>query len=144
MKQIRVKLNLLNGSTKTLDSVTLYEGEQYSTKIVINFENGFVRPSDQFYVEFIDKDNNPLVYNLTVEGSKASVLIPRLPLSRGKLKYTIVRYNDAFTELEKFYPEPLFVTVAGDIAIDTLEKKPDVFADLNHRLLEIEKKLGLK
>jgi hypothetical protein len=141
MKQIRIKINLKDGSVKTLDSVTLYEGEQYSTKILVSFYNGFIRPEDQLYIEFYDKDGTPIVYNMTIEENNAVVLLPRTALKRGKLKYTISKYNDTFNELEKFYPEPLFVSVALDVSFDSLDSRPDVFADINRRLLELENKL---
>lgn len=140
MKQIRVKLNMSNGTTKTLDSVTLYEGEQYATKIVAILESGASITGDQWYLEVQPKgkDTTPQVYNATCYNNKVEVLLPRIATERGQFKYTFVRYNEAFTELQKWYPTPLFVSVAGDITIDTLESRPDVFADINKRLKKLE------
>jgi len=144
MKQIRVKINMATGKTKTLDVVTLYEGEQYTTKIIFLFENPIVA-GDQFYIEVKPKDpkDEMRIYNVYADASnkKATILLPRIALQRGQLQYTLVRYNDSFEETQKFYPDPLFVSIAGDITMDTLERRPDVFADLNQRLKALEDKL---
>ena len=103
MKRIRTKLNFANGSSKTLDNVTLYEGEQYATKIVILFENGQPISGDQLYIEILpkSKDDEIRVFNLTRFNNKYEVILPRIAMERGQLKYTIVRYNDEFNELQK-------------------------------------------
>ena len=145
MKLIRTKLNMTNGSAKTIDSVTLYEGEQYSTKLIGIIEGGSIVPGDQFYIEVLPKSptDSPVIYNAEYNRLKnqIEVVLPRVAMDRGNFKYTFVRYNDDYTELQKWYPKPLFISVAGDITLDTLERRPDIFAELNRRVIDLEDKI---
>jgi hypothetical protein len=142
MKLIQVRLNIATGTAKVLSNTTLYEGEQYTARISVGFEGGQLIPTDQLYIEFVNKSGETVTYNLTKDDSgKHFADLPREILERGKLKYTIVKYNDTFKQLQKWYPEPLFITIAGDIGIDSLNKRPDVFADINARLKALEDKI---
>jgi hypothetical protein len=142
MKLIQVRLNISTGAAKVLSNTTLYEGEQYTARILVGFEGGSILPSDQLYIEFANKEGENKTFNLSKDDSgRYLVDLPREILSRGKLKYTIVKYNDTFKQLQKWYPEPLFVTIAGDIGVDSLNSRPDVFADINARLKALEDKV---
>lgn len=143
MKQLNYKISTNTGVAVNVTenkALTIQEYENNATRLNFRFDRA-VLDDDKLFIFFgrtsktyrlIKKSNNHYYFDL-----------PREILKRGRLEFIIQHYDKELLNLRKYSPETyLYVTEGLDITNDTLESRPDLMAELIHRIEKIEKAQG--
>ncbi len=116
----------------------LNELENLSTRLLFQFDAP-IPESDKLLIMFVNGTNQWVGKLDRINNTKFSVLIPRQVMQKGRLYFTIERYDEDNVILEKYTPEPsyLYINKALDIS-EVVDTKPDVFAELMYRIQRLE------
>lgn len=143
MKQLNYHINLNTGQmvNKTENrQLTIQEFESLTTRLLFRFSS-VVKESDKLYIFF---PRATKTYHLVKQSSNQYYFdLPREILKRGRLEFVIQHYDSDLIEMNKYSPETyLYVTEGLDITNETLESRPDLFAEIIYRLEKLEKAQG--
>lgn len=116
----------------------LNELENLSTRLLFQFDQA-VPESDKLLIMFVNGATQWVGKLDRISGTKFSVLIPRQVMQKGRLYFTVERYDEDNVILEKYTPEPsyLYINKSLDIS-EVVDTKPDVFAELMYRIQRLE------
>jgi len=116
----------------------LNELENLSTRLLFQFDQA-VPESDKLLIMFVNGATQWVGKLDRINNTKFSVLIPRQVMQKGRLYFTIERYDEDNVILEKYTPEPsyLYINKSLDIS-EVVDTKPDVFAELMYRIQRLE------
>ena len=116
----------------------LNELENLSTRLLFQFDQA-VPESDKLLIMFVNGPTQWVGKLDRINNTKFSVLIPRQVMQKGRLYFTIERYDEDNVILEKYTPEPsyLYINKSSDIS-EVVDTKPDVFAELMYRIQRLE------
>lgn len=116
----------------------LNELENLSTRLLFQFDQA-VPESDKLLIMFVNGATQWVGKLDRINNTKFSVLIPRQVMQKGRLYFTIERYDEDNVILEKYTPEPsyLYINKSSDIS-EVVDTKPDVFAELMYRIQRLE------
>ena len=141
MKQINYKINIATGTITTDSKTVINETENLSTTLVFIFDK-LVSVDDNMLIQFVNSKNESKTYRLDrVTNNKFSFLLPREILTKGRLYFTLHHYDKEFISLTKYTLENyLYVSQSLDITADTMDERPDIFAEMFYRLQKLEEK----
>lgn len=116
----------------------LNELENLSTRLLFQFDAP-IPESDKLLIMFVNGTNQWVGKLDRINNTKFSVLIPRQVMQKGRLYFTVERYDEDNVILEKYTPEPsyLYINKSSDIS-EVVDTKPDVFAELMYRIQRLE------
>lgn len=119
--------------------LTIQEYENLVTRLNFRFDRP-IKETDRLVI-FFPRQTKP--YRLSKQtGNHFYFDLPRELLKRGRLEFVIQHYDKELIELAKYSPEsPLYVTEGLDITNDTLESRPDLFAEMLYKIEQLEKKI---
>jgi len=141
LKQINYKINIATGTITTDSKTVINETENLSTTLVFIFDK-LVSVDDNMLIQFVNSKNESKTYRLDrVTNNKFSFLLPREILTKGRLYFTLHHYDKEFISLTKYTLENyLYVSQSLDITADTMDERPDIFAEMFYRLQKLEEK----
>lgn len=145
MKQLLYKVNTTKGEiTEVLQhkEINLFEGENVSTNVVFEFDRN-LHKDDKLYIIFKGSNGNSTPLQLKrLRDNRFTTAIPREVLSVGKLNYAIQHYDNEHFKQHKYVPQTMLTVYKSlDISQETLNTRPDIFAEMLYRIEQLEKKI---
>jgi hypothetical protein len=123
--------------------IRLIEYENKATTITFNFDK-MINENEKLVIIF-SNNKESIPYQLTrLSSNKYMVEIHREILARGRMYYIIQHYNQDASIMAKYAPEGyLYVNAGLDVSVETLERHPDLIADMIFRIQKLENEIEL-